>query len=77
MPRAFKGVGEYLSPSAGTYDLEVGSSMDASGAPEPMTLPVSGGAQNSLAALVLAGGVLLIVRGIGLRGRLVTVLANK
>jgi len=50
-------------------------SVDASGAPKPMTLPVSGGIQNSLAALILAAGALLIVGGLGLRGRLAAVKA--
>jgi len=52
-------------------------SVDASGAPKPTTLPVSGGAPNSLGALILAAGALLIVGGIGLRGRLAKVQADK
>jgi LPXTG-motif cell wall-anchored protein len=40
-----------------------------------MTLPATGGSQNSLVALILAAGALLIVGGLGLRGRLATVKA--
>ncbi len=63
--------------AGGQPSLMAVASVDAgpAAAQMPQTLLATGGSQNSLVALILAAGVLLIVGGIGLRGRLVTVKA--
>jgi len=61
--------------AGGQPSLTAVPSVDAApaAAQMPTTLPATGGSQNSIAALVLVAGVLLVVGGIGLRGRLATV----
>ena len=63
--------------AGGQPALTAVASVDAASvaAQMPMTLPATGGSQNSLVALILAAGALLIVGGLGLRGRLATVKA--
>jgi hypothetical protein len=55
--------------ATGQPSLTAVPSVEACGAPKPMTLPVSGGVEGSLAAVIVGVGALLIVGGIGLRGR--------
>lgn len=59
--------------AGGQPSLTAVPSVDASGAPAPTTLPVSGGTISSLYTLIIAAGALLIAGGIGLRLRIAAV----
>lgn len=74
---AFKGVGEYLSVGAGTYDLEVRLAGTKTVALSVPGVRLDNQTVYTIFAMGLAAGTLLIVGGISLRGRLASIPVEK